>query len=315
MKKTLLIYESKYGSTRSAVEAIAMVIGNARVCRVDESNPQDHNYDLIVLASPVYGGKLADSMECFVEQNEKWLRQKPLALVCVCLDPADGERCLEQYRERFRNKIISLGVLGGRLNLEELDDTDADTMKQFAAKTGYPLASVDRFRIEEVIDYALKLKDIRDNMTSGMSRKDVLREAEEFLRAHNTCTLGTSYEGRVRGTPIEYKYNAGYIYMLSEGGIKFANILLNPVVSICIYESYRGMKSLAGMQMSGTAEVFGPDHPEYGDVVRQMGKDAKILNQLPVQINAIRIKLEKVEYLSSRLTEKGYGVHQSYCFD
>ena len=38
-------------------------------------------------------------------------------------------------------------------------------------------------------------------------------------------------------------YNDGYMYILSEGGFKFANLLLNDNVSVAIYEQFHGMLS------------------------------------------------------------------------
>ncbi len=43
----------------------------------------------------------------------------------------------------------------------------------------------------------------------------------------------------------------GFIYFISEGGEKFANILMNPNVSMAIYENYDRMDNLAGMQLWG----------------------------------------------------------------
>ena len=61
------------------------------------------------------------------------------------------------------------------------------------------------------------------------------QEIEKFIKSHNTCALATGYDDKIRCTPIEYLYLTGMFYIISEGGEKFANIMLNKNVSLSIF--------------------------------------------------------------------------------
>lgn len=132
---------------------------------------------------------------------------------------------------------------------------------------------------------------------------------DEFLRSHNTCTLSTSFNGRVRATPIEYNHFNGHIYLLSEGGEKFANILLNGNVSLAIYEDYTSMNNLAGMQISGTASLV-EDSAEFKDIIKMKGLNFEFIKNLPINMNILKIEILKIEFLYSKFKERGYEARQ-----
>lgn len=67
------------------------------------------------------------------------------------------------------------------------------------------------------------------------------------LKNHNTCALASAHDGSVRATPVEYVYMDKCMYIISEGGEKFLNILFNLNVSVAIYDAYKNMNELAGM--------------------------------------------------------------------
>ena len=133
---------------------------------------------------------------------------------------------------------------------------------------------------------------------------------EKFLTSHNTCTLSTGYQDRVRSTPIEYNYFNGFIYLLSEGGEKFANLPLNNHVSVAVYEDYTGFQKLAGMQITGTSEIISEDSAEFEDVLRMKGLKIDFIKRNPVKMNMIKITISKVEFLYSEFKKLGYEAKQ-----
>ena len=50
----------------------------------------------------------------------------------------------------------------------------------------------------------------------------------------------------------------GRLYILTEGGLKFKGIWWNGAISAAVFDSYAGMASLAGLQMTGTAVYIDP---------------------------------------------------------
>ncbi|EYE87965.1 flavin-nucleotide-binding protein [Fervidicella metallireducens AeB] len=137
---------------------------------------------------------------------------------------------------------------------------------------------------------------------------------EEFLNCHSTCTLSTASNKRVRGTPIEYNYKNNYIYLLTEGGEKFCNLLKNCSVSVSVYDNFQGMGKLAGMQIQGEAFLIDEKSREYKDVLNLRGINYENIIKLPITMNIIKIKLLKAEFIYSKFKSLGYDSKQIYYF-
>ena len=90
---------------------------------------------------------------------------------------------------------------------------------------------------------------------------------DAFLEAHNTLALATGCGKWVRCTPLEYLRVDGRLYILTEGGLKFKGIWWNGAISAAVFDSYAGMASLAGLQMTGTAVYIDPLSDEYRSVI------------------------------------------------
>lgn len=314
MKKTLIVYASKYGSTENAARMMGLILGPAQVVRVDAFTEKHRDFDFVVLVAPIYAGKLYLEMETFIEENESWLTEKPLVLVCVALDEKDGLRALDEWKQRLGEAVQRCAWLGGRLDLSSVDQDDRTSLEAFARMTGYQLQNKDEFDSEKIIALALQIKEIRDHGQIDMLEAEIRQAAEEFLQAHNTCTLCTSRPGHVRGTPIEYFYKDACLYMFSEGGEKFANLLLNPKVSVSVYDPYEGFDKLGGLQITGEAELIKDDHPDYEPILVSKGFSVEKFDRLPVRMNVIRIRIEKAEFLWSGFSKWGYAVRQSCTF-
>ena len=79
--------------------------------------------------------------------------------------------------------------------------------------TGYPLQNRYEVYPEKIIALVLEIKEIKDRGKIDMPEAEIRQSVEEYLQAHNTCTLCTSRLGHVRGTPIEYFYKDACLYM------------------------------------------------------------------------------------------------------
>lgn len=313
MLRTLIVYESKFGTTQMVASYLALVLGPARHCTTSQFQDEYKDFDFIVLGSPIYSGKPLPKISKFLEDNIHWLKNKNVALFCTSINHEDGYEKLVDM-ENVLGEVTSKRALGGTLKMERLDTEDLEALKMFSERVGFPLMDMDHFNLEEVIEYALELKDIRDDMIPTMPR-EVLKEAVEgFLKGHNTCTLSTSYQERVRSTPIEYTYHHRHLYLLSEGGEKFANLLLNNQVSVAVYEDYTTMNHLAGMQISGEASLV-EDKDEYQEIISMKGLNLDFVKNLPFNMNIIRIKVKKIEFLYSKFAQWGYKTKQILYLD
>jgi len=281
LQRTLIIYESENETTEKMVKYLSLIMGPAKVCRVEEFSETYKYFDLYIIGSPIYENKLDGKILKFTEDNIGWLKEKKVALFCDCLEKDAEGKYLKPLNQILKDKVI------------------------------YSKAISDE---KEIIKFALLLKEISIRFKKKVPEETVKGLLETFLHSHNTCTLCTANEGNVRGTAIEYFYKKGHVYMLTEGGEKFANILLNPNVSICIYSYHKNMSKLNGIQANGYASLVDMNSKEYSEIVGRRGIRSEQLNVFPAYLNLLKVKLNKAEYYSYKFSDMGYEARQDYIF-
>jgi hypothetical protein len=74
------------------------------------------------------------------------------------------------------------------------------------------------------------------------------------------------------------------------------------------------MASLAGMQITGNCGIIPKESSEYGEVMDLKGIKMSAIEALPVNMNVIKIGLEKVEFLYWKFREDGYDARQIITF-
>jgi len=310
MRHTLVLYTTKYGTTAEIARQMALVLGPARALPVDEFGALKREADFVVLAAPVYGDVLDPRMIEFARSQREWLLQRPMALLCVALAPQRWQDYLAPLAELLGESVAWSGGLGGRLDMQRLDAQDRAALQHWQRSTGMETATVDRVDPAKVVEAALSIKALKDTPAVAAPSADLKAQVEGFLRAHNTCTLVTGHGTHVRGTPIEYSYHEGALYLLSEGGEKFAHLLLNPRVSLAIYDPYVGMARLAGLQLSGRAQVLEPGSAEYAEALALKDLTPEQVAAMPLTLNALKVTLEQAEFLWSGFVDLGYDVRQ-----
>lgn len=145
---------------------------------------------------------------------------------------------------------------------------------------------------------------------SEMPRDELRAMVFDGLGARNTCTLCTGHGDEVRATPIEYLLLDDRLYLLTEGGEKFANLLFNPRVSVGVYDPYTSMGALFGLQLTGRATRVTPSSPEFNRVLLARGLSVSHLSDLPVLVHLVRVDLEEAELVSSEAKRRGYRARQ-----
>ena len=133
MQKTLIIYESKYGTTERTAKYLSMVLGPAKYCKTGEFSDLYKDFDFIVIGSPIYSGKLDPQIDEFVKKNIDWLKNKHVALFSVSLSPKDGNENLKNLANTIGN-TVSQKPLGGVLKQDNLDEDDKEALKVFSEK-------------------------------------------------------------------------------------------------------------------------------------------------------------------------------------
>lgn len=147
-----------------------------------------------------------------------------------------------------------------------------------------------------------------------MDSPALLAEIEKFIAAHNTCALATGCGEFVRCTPIEYNYNNGKFWLLSEGGLKFRALEGNKNVCLAIYDNYTGFGSVGGMQVSGRAEMVEPWSDDYYALLAYKKIPSESLQKLSHPLYLIKITPTHIDFLSSELKKRGYDSRQQLEF-
>jgi menaquinone-dependent protoporphyrinogen IX oxidase/uncharacterized protein YhbP (UPF0306 family) len=311
--RTLIVYESKYGFTEKISKDLAMVLGPANICRTNEFKSVYKEFDLFVICTPIYSEKSNQDIVSFVKNNSEWLQYKKVILLCSCLVAKGYEKYLKELNNMLGDSVIFQGTIGGVLDLNKLNSDDYEKMQKFSNQVGLPFMSYDSFNKSEFVDLALKIKELKDdNIKLFMEREELKKHIDEFLKSHNTCSLCTGHEDSIRSTPIEYSYINDMLYMISEGGEKFANLLINDSVSISIYDPFKAMNQLGGMQIDGRASVVDLNSNEYMEVLEKRGLKYNQLINLPIRMNVIKVSVKKIEFLWSNFKELRYEAKQIY---
>ena len=161
----LIIFATKYGSTREYASLIAQKL-DTEALRASEANSEMVSAaDFIVLGSPIYAYSVLPEMEEFLEMERETLAGKPLAAFVVCGDarwnPNAGEggnKNLEKLTRFLPSEPFAVAVLGGRMRMEELDEEDGPKIRAFRKRTGREATGYDRMEsvdpfVEEIRKY------------------------------------------------------------------------------------------------------------------------------------------------------------------
>ena len=166
-----------------------------------------------------------------------------------------------------------------------------------------------RLQISKPSDFILKLCAQAGVTLRRFKRPEELeQEVIRFMKAHDILYLATTKNDNPRCTPLGY-FNQGLtVYILSEGGGKFANLRANKKVSYSIASRIRrgkGLMKVRGLQVWGRAQVISmkKDRKKFEEMLAVMG----VLQSLgrrgikdlpPFNYRIIKIEPEKIRYLN-----------------
>jgi menaquinone-dependent protoporphyrinogen oxidase len=174
MSKSIVVYASRYGSTREVAQAIADGLG-ADIQSV-LGHPDIEPYDLVVLGSPIYSGTYLPAMQRYLRNNAELLRTKKIAAfitaaadeqVNVGLTGDEDEMIWTQGQfadglaEMAGGDVVAARGFGGRLIVEELDAPDRAALEwiyHFLMKK--PLEGFDLLDPAEAYRWGEDLRDI-----------------------------------------------------------------------------------------------------------------------------------------------------------
>ena len=133
-------------------------------------------------------------------------------------------------------------------------------------------------------------------------------EVVKFLKKNDTVHLATSKNDAPRCTPLGYRHIGTTLYILCEGGGKFANLNGNSKVCYSISSRIRGLRNLMGvrgLQCWGEAEVIScrKDKKEFEETMELLGinkslKKRGVTNLPPYHYRMIKIVPQRMRFLN-----------------
>ena len=125
--RILIAYAGKNGTTESCVSRLKDQLTGKDVTAVclDRDTVDPSAYDLIVLGSSVYFGRLRPSVRSFLKQHEDVMAQKRVALFLCCGLSEEYPYYQEKlFPKRVRENAFQVAFFGGSLRLEGLSLLD-----------------------------------------------------------------------------------------------------------------------------------------------------------------------------------------------
>jgi len=160
--RILIVYTTRYGTTEKAVGLAKKLFEernhDVEVAHVEE-NPSAVNYDLVVLAAPVYrDGPHWDLME-WVEKHREELEDVPKAFFLVAMHLAGsvfmgklhgGIAYAQPLIEAFEIPPFYGTLIGGEVNPDKLSEEDRKKMVRFYAVLGEKLEKKSLFNEKDI---------------------------------------------------------------------------------------------------------------------------------------------------------------------
>lgn len=285
MKRTLILQEDSL-DYQELIHLSSKVLGPSIVKSLDDFDGDTKDFTSLLIICNINIENIAGDIIYFLKKYQKSLEGIRIAILCICKD----------------RKVI--------LNSLKLIETLVIHYSDQVIYTDY----ITNMSIDGILsnDIVTKLIDLKRSLIdyADMPQDVLTDEVDQILLSHNTCSLCTGFGNTLRATPIEYTYYNRCLYFLSEGGEKFANLYVNPLVSISIYEEYTGFQNLEGVQIEGSAKMIELFTNEYMEVLTKRGLNASKIQSLPVNLHMFKVKPERIQVLKSEFKKSGYDAKQ-----
>ena len=153
---------------------------------------------------------------------------------------------------------------------------------------------------------------LKDREANLADRETLLRSAKEIISSHQNGVLGTCCDGLPRCTPVDYAYFNNAFYILTEGGLKFKGLEQNKNVSFTVFNHDGNFGNLKSIQVTGIAEIVGPDTEEYSKNAEIRKYPLSALQK--INMHLLKIIPKEMIILDSALKQQGFSTRGTVIF-
>lgn len=145
--QTLIVYQSKHGTTEKIVKGIQMSFGYDK-CEIVNLNAKNviniDKFDRIIIGGSIHAGTIQKGIKKFISKYRDILMNKELGLFLCCM--YKGNERIKQfnnaYPEELRNNAKAKGIFGGELIFEKMNFLEKFIVKK-TTKTNSNVSDID----------------------------------------------------------------------------------------------------------------------------------------------------------------------------
>jgi menaquinone-dependent protoporphyrinogen IX oxidase len=159
LKSALIIYESRYGTTKDIAKNLSYMIKKVHICKASEFN-NNRDYDLVIIGAPVYYDDLDEKIYRYIEDNILWLKTKDIMVFCTCMSLKNKHLYMKKISNMLNKNIIHTKAIGGKIIVNNLNKLDYYRMKNFTKINEMCLSNMDNYDLKEIVEYGEYIKRI-----------------------------------------------------------------------------------------------------------------------------------------------------------
>ncbi|HKK82425.1 MAG TPA: flavodoxin domain-containing protein [Prolixibacteraceae bacterium] len=134
--KTAIIYISKNGATEKVA---GMLQKSNKTKDIEAFNLKEkkhidlHNYQNIIIGSPIYAGKIMNPVKRFIDDNMVQLLNMNVSLFICCMDDNRADEELQNaYPELLRKHALFCEHVGGEFNFKRMNFVERTIVKKIS---------------------------------------------------------------------------------------------------------------------------------------------------------------------------------------
>jgi len=155
--KTIIIYQSRSGTTTKVTNILAEKINNdvLTINLKKEKAPPLSEFTKVIIGGSIRASMIQSGIKKFIENNINILKTKDVGLFLCCME--EGEKAEKQFNESYpeelRNIAIATGLLGGEFDFDNLNFLEKGIIKKVAGVT----ESVSNIKYQAIDEFAAEL--------------------------------------------------------------------------------------------------------------------------------------------------------------
>ena len=155
MNRTLIIYESHYGTTKKIGYYLSLILGFSKHVDIENAPYNLDGYPNIIFLFCFYGHKTAEKLKVYLDKINMYLPNKNIALIGVGLEQSNLASYTSPICSLMSKKPDIIEFLHGNLIVNKLNEHDKILLQSFLKKNNINFEDVEKFNMDEVVNLCI----------------------------------------------------------------------------------------------------------------------------------------------------------------